>query len=65
MLQLMPSQETICWMDVDGEKFNTPSASELVETLSDQVVLPFAVYLVNDLVNSMEYVNTTLEQACR
>lgn len=47
-----------------------PVTVDAVSKMSDKPVqsnreeLPFAVYLMNDEVNSMEYVNKTLEQAC-
>lgn len=44
-------------VDAEGGDSNKPAAST-------QGGLPFAVYLMNDEVNSMDYVSKTLEQAC-
>ena len=44
-------------LDVAGEKPDKPAQG-------NQGELPFAVYLMNDEVNSMDYVRKTLEKAC-
>ena len=44
-------------VDTEGGDSNKPAGSA-------QGGLPFAVYLINDEVNSMDYVSKTLEQAC-
>ena len=65
----MPGLSQLAEMANDQEalphttKYLNPG-NDPVDLAGGKAHMPFAVYLLNDSVNSMEYVNQTLEQAC-
>jgi len=65
----MPGLSQLAEMANDHEalphttKYLSPG-NDAVDLAGGKAQMPFAVYLLNDSVNSMEYVNKTLEQAC-